>query len=162
VRAAPRGNNTCPLRRFPRDRALCRNKPPRRVDAPREISRFDQRPLSPLLLRFAVSAPAQYTAHPCLRFIPPSAVKSAAPVTLDALRPGEHGAIVAFNADADLYRRFAALGLRAGKQVSVLRRARFAGPLLIRAGTTDVMLRVRDARCIFVQINGKPSGGPQA
>jgi len=78
-------------------------------------------------------------------------VKTMVPKTLDVLRPGEEGSIIALAAEPDLYRRLAALGLRAGKQVSLLRRARFSGPLLIRVGTTDIMLRARDARCILVQ-----------
>lgn len=101
-----------------------------------------------------MSAAGQYTAIPFHRSDPPSVLKPAAPVTLDVLRPGQHGTIVALDADADLYRRFAALGMRAGKHVSLLRRGRFAGPLLIRVGTTEIMLRVRDARCIFVHPDG--------
>ena len=83
------------------------------------------------------------------------------PKTLDVLRPGEQASIVALAAEPDLYRRLAALGLRAGKQVSVLRRARFSGPLLIRVGTTDIMLRARDARCILVQLESVPRESAQ-
>lgn len=71
--------------------------------------------------------------------------------TLDTLRPGETGTILALHAGAELYRRLAALGLRVGKHVRILRRGRFAGPLHIRVGTTDLMLRTSDASCIQVQ-----------
>ena len=73
------------------------------------------------------------------------------PNTLDALHPGETGTILALNAGAELYRRLTALGLRVGKHVRILRRGRFAGPLHIRVGTTDLMLRPSDACCIQVQ-----------
>lgn len=78
-------------------------------------------------------------------------MKKAAFNTLDALRAGETGTILALHASAELYRRLAALGLRVGKHVRILRRGRFAGPLHIRVGTTDLMMRVSDAGCIQVQ-----------
>ncbi len=78
-------------------------------------------------------------------------MKQAHPHTLDALRPGETGTILALHASTELYRRLAALGLRVGKRVRILRRGRFAGPLHIRVGTTDLMMRTSDACCIQVQ-----------
>jgi ferrous iron transport protein A len=71
--------------------------------------------------------------------------------TLDALRPGESGIILALEAGQGLYHRLAALGLRAGKTVRLIRRARFGGPLHIRIGTTDLILRLPDARRIRMQ-----------
>ena len=78
-------------------------------------------------------------------------MKQAHPHTLDALRPGETATILALHASTELYRRLAALGLRVGKHVRILRRGRFAGPLHIRVGTTDLMMRTSDACCIQVQ-----------
>ena len=78
-------------------------------------------------------------------------MKTPQPNTLDTLRPGETGTILALHASTELYRRLAALGLRVGKHVRILRRGRFAGPLHIRVGTTDLMLRTSDACCIQVQ-----------
>lgn len=78
-------------------------------------------------------------------------MKSAHPHTLDSLHPGESATILALHAGAELHRRLAALGLRVGKHVRILRRGRFAGPLHIRVGTTDLMLRAKDASCIQVQ-----------
>jgi ferrous iron transport protein A len=78
-------------------------------------------------------------------------MKKAQPDTLDALRPGETGTILALHASVELYRRLAALGLRVGKHVRILRRGRFAGPLHVRVGTTDLMLRASDACRIQVQ-----------
>ncbi len=74
-----------------------------------------------------------------------------APPTLDKLRPGQSGTIRALQGDTELIHRLTALGVRAGKCVRVLRRASFAGPLHIRVGTTDLMLRVSEACCIGVE-----------
>ncbi len=71
--------------------------------------------------------------------------------TLDKLLPGESGTIRTLQGDAELVHRLTALGVRAGKGVQVLRRASFAGPLHIRVGTTDLMLRVSEACCIGVE-----------
>ncbi len=78
-------------------------------------------------------------------------MKSQPAPTLDTLHPGESATILALNAEEELYHRLAALGVRVGKRVQMLRRARFAGPLHIRVGTTDLMLRVSEACRIQVQ-----------
>ena len=52
--------------------------------------------------------------------------------------------------DADLRARLLALGLAAGKQVRVLRRAGLSGPLHVRAGTTEIILRRSEASRIQV------------
>ncbi len=72
--------------------------------------------------------------------------------TLDALRAGERATILALDAGQALYHRLAALGLRAGKTVHMIRRARFGGPFHVRVGTTDLMLRAPDARRIQVRV----------
>jgi ferrous iron transport protein A len=77
--------------------------------------------------------------------------KTKATPTLDRLRPGESATIRALQGDTELIHRLTALGVRAGKGVQVLRRASFAGPLHIRVGTTDLMLRVSEACCIGVE-----------
>lgn len=68
--------------------------------------------------------------------------------TLNRLRPGECGTILALDADEELGQRLVALGLRIGKSVRLLRRARFGGPLHVRVDTTELMLRRREAHCI--------------
>jgi len=68
--------------------------------------------------------------------------------TLNRLAPGESGTILALDAGAELGQRLVALGLRIGKSVRLLRRARFGGPLHVRVGTTELMLRSREALCI--------------
>lgn len=72
-------------------------------------------------------------------------------IKLSALKPGQGGIISALNTEEDLFHRLAALGFRIGKQVSVIRGARFAGPLQVRVGTTDVMLRIKEAHKIDIQ-----------
>ncbi|MDH4188611.1 MAG: ferrous iron transport protein A [Betaproteobacteria bacterium] len=70
--------------------------------------------------------------------------------TLDRLQPGESATIIDLRGDTELIHRLTALGVRAGKCVQVLRRAAFAGPLHIRVGTTDLMLRLSEACCVGV------------
>ena len=70
---------------------------------------------------------------------------------LGALRPGDSATVVALDVSEDLYHRLAALGVRVGKTVRLLRRGRFSGPLHIRIGTTDLMLRACEARAIRVR-----------
>lgn len=67
---------------------------------------------------------------------------------LTALKPGQPAAITAIHAAEALHHRLNALGLRVGKQVQVLRQAAFCGPLHVRAGSTDIIIRRRDADCI--------------
>lgn len=73
-----------------------------------------------------------------------------APVTLETLQPGDCGSILGIDAGEALYHRLAALGLRIGKRVRLLRRAPFDGPLHIRVGMTEIMLRPDEARCVRV------------
>jgi ferrous iron transport protein A len=43
------------------------------------------------------------------------------------------------------------LGLRVGKSIHVLRRGALGGPLHVRVGTTEIIIRRTDARQICVQ-----------
>jgi ferrous iron transport protein A len=70
--------------------------------------------------------------------------------TLATLRPGQMGTISAVHADDALHRRLAALGIRVGKPVYVIRSARFGGPLHVRIGTTDLIMRRKEAEKIDV------------
>ena len=71
--------------------------------------------------------------------------------TLAGLSPGDSATILALDAGQVLYHRLAALGLRAGKTVRLIRRARFGGPFHVRVGTTDLMLRAPDALRVQVR-----------
>lgn len=70
---------------------------------------------------------------------------------LSQLKAGQRATISAIEADESLFHRLSALGFRVGKPLSIMRRANFNGPLHVRLGTTDVILRVTEADRI--QIN---------
>jgi ferrous iron transport protein A len=73
---------------------------------------------------------------------------SALPMTLEKLSNGESGSVMAINVDGELKKRFFALGLKEGTHVQVLRKAKFGGPMHLRVGTSELILRVREASCI--------------
>ncbi|HXU93932.1 MAG TPA: FeoA family protein [Gallionella sp.] len=70
--------------------------------------------------------------------------------TLAALRPGDTATIVAIHAEEALHQRLLALGFRAGKRIALIRKASFSGPLQVRIGTTDILLRRSEAAKIAV------------
>ncbi|MDD5300100.1 MAG: FeoA family protein [Gallionella sp.] len=70
--------------------------------------------------------------------------------TLATLHPGDSATIVAINAEEALHQRLLALGFRSGKQVELIRKASFSGPLQVRIGTTDILLRRSEAAKITV------------
>lgn len=71
--------------------------------------------------------------------------------TLAAMRAGDIATIVSIHAEEALHLRLLALGFRSGKQVELIRKASFSGPLQVRIGTTDVMMRRAEAAKIRVQ-----------
>lgn len=72
------------------------------------------------------------------------------PVELNHLTPGESGVIASIQAEESVHQRLQALGFRIGKQITLIRRASFSGPLQVRIATTDVLLRRREAAKITV------------
>ncbi|MCR4303615.1 MAG: ferrous iron transport protein A [Gallionella sp.] len=71
--------------------------------------------------------------------------------TLASLHPGETATIVSIHAEEALHLRLLALGFRNGKQIEMIRKASFSGPVQVRIGTTDVMLRRVEASKITVK-----------
>lgn len=71
-------------------------------------------------------------------------------MTLNQLRPNATGVIEAIHAGQDLRRRLSGLGLRSGIRVRVMRQSPLNGPLQIRVGHTDLILRPADAANIEV------------
>ena len=65
--------------------------------------------------------------------------------------------ILALHAEAALERRLLALGLRPGQAVHLLRRGLMNGPLHIRVGTTELMLRRQEAQHIDIRPNRRPN-----
>jgi ferrous iron transport protein A len=69
---------------------------------------------------------------------------------LSQLKIGQHAVISAIEAEETLFHRLSALGFRVGKPVRLIRRANFNGPLHVRLGTTDVILRSTEAARIRI------------
>lgn len=72
-------------------------------------------------------------------------------ITLAHLHPGETATIIAIHAEEALHQRLQALGFRNGKQVELIRKASFSGPLQVRIGTTDILLRRSEAAKVKVR-----------
>ena len=70
--------------------------------------------------------------------------------TLNTLNFGELGTIIEIHAEEALRLRLQALGFRNGKQIAMIRKASFSGPLQVRIGTTDIMLRRAEAAKITI------------
>ena len=73
-------------------------------------------------------------------------------MTLSSMNPGEIATIVSIHTDDALHQRLLAMGFRAGKQIELIRKARFSGPLQVRIGTTDILMRKAEAEKIMVQV----------
>jgi ferrous iron transport protein A len=74
--------------------------------------------------------------------------------TLSALQPGESAIISDIFADETLHHRLTALGFRIGREIRLVRRGWFRGPLQIRIGTTEIIMRRDDADKI--RISARP------
>ena len=70
--------------------------------------------------------------------------------TLATMQAGQSGVIQAIHSEQALYYRLAAMGFRIGKRIEVVRSARFSGPLHVRVGSTDIMLRRNEAQHIEI------------
>ncbi len=69
---------------------------------------------------------------------------------LNSLRSGDFATINAIYAEQSLHQRLIALGFRSGKKIKIIRRASFNGPLHVRIGSTDVILRESEAKLIQI------------
>jgi ferrous iron transport protein A len=69
---------------------------------------------------------------------------------LSILPLGTTASILGISTETVLEQRLQALGFRVGKQISVIRKAWLGGPLHVRIGTTEVIMRRCDARSIQV------------
>jgi ferrous iron transport protein A len=70
---------------------------------------------------------------------------------LSSLAPGMHGTITDIHTDDALRQRLQALGFRSGKDIEIIRKAIFGGPVQVRIGTTDILLRQTEAALIEVR-----------
>ena len=71
-------------------------------------------------------------------------------ITLVQMLPGDTATIVSIHAEEALHQRLQALGFRSGKRIELIRKASFSGPLQVRIGTTDILLRRNEAAKITV------------
>lgn len=71
---------------------------------------------------------------------------------LAALKAGQTALISALETPPELHQRLLALGFRTGRQITLLRRSWLAGPVHVRIGTTEVMLRRRDAQNVKITL----------
>lgn len=71
-------------------------------------------------------------------------------VKLSSLKPGQTAQIRAIHAEEALHQRMLALGFRVGKKIELIRQAHFAGPVHVRIGTTDIMMRPAEAHHIEI------------
>jgi len=70
---------------------------------------------------------------------------------LNGLISGESATIIAIQTDDALRQRLLALGFRVGNRIELIRKARCSGPLQVRIGTTDILLRKKEAANIMIQ-----------
>jgi ferrous iron transport protein A len=73
-----------------------------------------------------------------------------APESLTDLQPGERATVVTLDGEPRLLQRLCALGIRPGQTIRLLRQAAWGGPLHLRVGMTELMLRRQDARHISI------------
>lgn len=66
-------------------------------------------------------------------------------LSLNSLQPGESAVISSVSAEESLHHRLAALGFRIGREIRLIRRGWFRGPLQVRIGTTEIILRRDEA-----------------
>ncbi len=79
-------------------------------------------------------------------------MKEDTPTTnLNGLISGESATIIAIQTDDALRQRLLALGFRVGNRIELIRKARFSGPLQVRIGTTDILLRKKEAANILIE-----------
>jgi Fe2+ transport system protein FeoA len=72
-------------------------------------------------------------------------------VTLDTLAPGRLARVAGLHLDEPLLERLAALGLQAGSEVRVVQRLGRGGPLKLRVGRTEFVMRAAEAARIVVE-----------
>lgn len=72
-------------------------------------------------------------------------------ITLATLKTGDIATIISIHAEEALHQRLLALGFRTERRIELIRKASFGGPLQVRIGTTDILLRRTEAAKIRVR-----------
>jgi ferrous iron transport protein A len=70
---------------------------------------------------------------------------------LNSLAPGASAIIVDLAVDEHLHRRLKALGFQTGEEISMIRKAWLSGPLHVRIGNTELIVRRSDAQAIKIR-----------
>ncbi|MEW5786671.1 MAG: FeoA family protein [Pseudomonadota bacterium] len=70
---------------------------------------------------------------------------------LDVLPAGRCGTILNIEAPEELVARMHAMGLLPGRRIQVIRRSPFRGPIQVRAGQTDLIIRRSEAATILLR-----------
>jgi ferrous iron transport protein A len=73
-------------------------------------------------------------------------------LALPALEPKQRAVVTALDLDFAVRERLAALGVRIGRELHVVRRAGSSGPLQVRIDHTDLILRRSEADRIRVRL----------
>ncbi len=72
--------------------------------------------------------------------------------TLDQLRPGQQGEVIALAGEPGLVQRFYEIGLMEGERVELLAIAPLGDPIEIRVGNTRLSLRKHEAAGVSIQL----------
>lgn len=72
-------------------------------------------------------------------------------MTLEQLPNNQPATIKQLHSKEGLRARMRALGLRDGREVAIIRRSRLGGPLQVRVGNTDLVMRRSEASLIEVE-----------
>lgn len=72
--------------------------------------------------------------------------------SLSRLDAAQSARILRINSEFDVRERLAALGLRPGRQIQVVRRLGTDGPMQLRVDHTDIVVRAVDAAQIDVEL----------
>ena len=70
---------------------------------------------------------------------------------LSLLQDGDTATIISLYGGIELQRRLKAMGLSPGSSLKLLRHGNWSGPVHIRVGTTEIILRIGDANNIIVE-----------
>lgn len=73
-------------------------------------------------------------------------------LALAALEPHQHAVVTALDLEFAVRERLAALGVRIGRKLQVVRRVGASGPMQVRIDHTDLILRRSEASRIEVRL----------
>jgi ferrous iron transport protein A len=73
-------------------------------------------------------------------------------LALAALEPRQHAVVTALDLEFAVRERLAALGVRIGRRLHIVRRVGSSGPMQVRIDHTDLILRAAEANRIQVRL----------